>query len=102
MDSDGQMNLREVEGLWFSSDLVILKAGKLLFRVFASILKEKSPIFADMFALPQPASSEVKSIGGIPVVLMPDDPAELEAFLKAMFDPSARLQMNFSSPFITC
>ncbi|KAJ7464358.1 hypothetical protein FB451DRAFT_1094147 [Mycena latifolia] len=86
MDSDAQTNPQEVEGLWFSSDLVILKAGNRLFRVFTSILKEKSPIFADMFGLPQPVSTDVESIGGVPVILMHDDPVELEAFLKAIFD----------------
>ncbi|KAJ7464371.1 hypothetical protein FB451DRAFT_1403060 [Mycena latifolia] len=88
MVSDGQANLQEVEGLWFSPDLVVLKAGNRLFRVFTSILKEKSSVFADMFALPQPVSAEVESMGEVPVVLMHDDPADLEAFLRAMFDPS--------------
>ncbi|KAJ7509612.1 hypothetical protein B0H11DRAFT_1960292 [Mycena galericulata] len=77
--------LEEVPGLWFTPDLVILEAGTRKFRVFTTILKEKSPIFADMFALPQPPT-DVETMDGVPVVRMPDDPAELEVFLKAMFD----------------
>ncbi|KAJ7694576.1 hypothetical protein B0H17DRAFT_1199101 [Mycena rosella] len=66
--------------------VVILKAGTRLFRVFTSILKNKSPVFADMFAMSQPDSADVESIDGVPVVLMHDDPTELEFFLKAIFD----------------
>ncbi|KAJ6582146.1 hypothetical protein B0H19DRAFT_984317 [Mycena capillaripes] len=80
--------LQEVEGLWFHADLIILQAGNRIFRVFTTILKEKSPVFADLFSLPQPdaESAAVETIGGVPVVKMHDDPAELEMFLKAIFD----------------
>ncbi|KAJ7031835.1 hypothetical protein C8F04DRAFT_1360468 [Mycena alexandri] len=85
-DSATGQILQEVEGLWFPADLVILQAGTRIFRVFTTILKEKSPIFADMFAIPQPSDSDVEKINGVPVVKMPDDPDELEFFLKAIFD----------------
>ncbi|KAJ6480960.1 hypothetical protein C8R45DRAFT_831769, partial [Mycena sanguinolenta] len=74
-----------VDGLWFDADLVILRAESRIFRVFTSVLKElKSPLFATMFALPQPASAE--KIEGVHVVDMQDDPADLEVFLRAVFD----------------
>lgn len=79
-------NLQKVEGLWFPADLVILQVGSRIFRVFTSILKEKSPVFADMFAVPQPPSADREAIDGVPVVRMHDDPNELEMFLRAMFD----------------
>ncbi|KAJ7736551.1 hypothetical protein DFH07DRAFT_944377 [Mycena maculata] len=78
--------LEEVPGLWFPADLVILQAGTRIFRVFTTILKEKSPIFADMFSIPQPPSASLEMFDGVPVVRIPDDPVELEAFLKAIFD----------------
>ncbi|KAJ7736558.1 hypothetical protein DFH07DRAFT_944382 [Mycena maculata] len=67
--------LQEVPGLWFPADLVILQAGK-----------ENSPVFADMFSIPQPPSADLERIYGVPVVRMPDDPVELEMFSKAVFD----------------
>ncbi|KAJ7751707.1 hypothetical protein B0H16DRAFT_1840144 [Mycena metata] len=85
-DSATGQNLQEVEGLWFPADLVILQAGTRIFRVFTTILKEKSPIFADMFAIPQPSDPDVEKIDGVPLVKMHDDPGELESFLKAIFD----------------
>jgi hypothetical protein len=78
--------LRRVEKLWFSPDVVILRAQDRIFRVFVAILKEKSSVFADMFLFPQPPSSDVESLEGVPVVTLHDDPAELEVFLKAIFD----------------
>ncbi|KAJ6614135.1 hypothetical protein B0H10DRAFT_1804201 [Mycena sp. CBHHK59/15] len=80
-------SLQKADDLWFPSDLVILRAGNRIFRVFAAILKEKSSVFADMFSFPQPASgSEVETMDGTPVVRLHDDPRELEAVLKAIFD----------------
>ncbi|KAJ7923474.1 hypothetical protein B0H13DRAFT_1602570, partial [Mycena leptocephala] len=70
----------KVENSWFSPDVVILRAQTRIFRVFA-ILKEKSSVFAPMFMFPQPPSPDLKTIEGIH-----DDPAEMEVFLKAIFD----------------
>ncbi|KAK7024853.1 BTB domain-containing protein [Favolaschia claudopus] len=82
----GEGELHQVEELWFSSDTVIIRAQDRIFRVFAAILKQKSSVFADMFAFPQPASSDVETMDGVPVVTVHDDPAEMEVFLKAIFD----------------
>jgi hypothetical protein len=87
-DSTDEKNLKQVDGLWFDGDLVILRAGNHIFRVLTTVLKERSPVFASMFAFPQPPGPESETIGGVPVVNMHDDPSELELFLKAMFDPT--------------
>ncbi|KAJ7304565.1 hypothetical protein DFH08DRAFT_793749 [Mycena albidolilacea] len=87
-DSTDEKNLKQVDGLWFDGDLVILRAGNHIFRVFTTVLKERSSVFASMFAFPQPPTPESETIGGVPVVNMHDDPAQLEFFLKAMFDPT--------------
>ncbi|KAJ7923494.1 hypothetical protein B0H13DRAFT_1707068 [Mycena leptocephala] len=81
--------LQKAEKLWFSPDVVILRAQTRIFRVFAAILQEKSSVFADMFRFPQPPSSDMESIEGFPVIVVHDDPEEVEVFLKAIFDSSA-------------
>ncbi|KAJ6592203.1 hypothetical protein DFH09DRAFT_1306096 [Mycena vulgaris] len=47
--------------------------------------ERKSSVFADMFTFPQP-SSDMETMQGSPVVILHDDPAEMEVFLKAIFD----------------
>ncbi|KAJ7364925.1 hypothetical protein DFH08DRAFT_731493 [Mycena albidolilacea] len=79
-------NLQKVSQLWFSPDVVILRAQDRIFRVFVAILKQKSSVFADMFTFPLPPSSDIETIEGVPVVILHDDPDELEVFLKAIFD----------------
>jgi hypothetical protein len=50
-------------------------------------------------ALPQPPESEEgETIRGVPVVNMHDDPAELELFLKAMFDPEYTALLRLGIP----
>ncbi|KAJ7464369.1 hypothetical protein FB451DRAFT_1370182 [Mycena latifolia] len=78
--------LQKAEALWFSPEVVILRAQTRIFRVFVAILKEKSSVFADMFAFPQPPSSDMETMEGSPVVTVHDDPEDMEVFLKAMFD----------------
>ncbi|KAJ7639623.1 hypothetical protein DFH06DRAFT_1335301 [Mycena polygramma] len=76
----------QTDQLWFSPDVVILRAQTRTFRVFVDILKGKSTVFADMFTFPQPPSSDMETIDGVPVVDLHDNAADLEVFLKAMFD----------------
>ncbi|KAJ7648618.1 hypothetical protein DFH06DRAFT_1095390 [Mycena polygramma] len=80
--------LKRSEQLWFSPDIVILRAQGEVFRVFVAILKAKSSVFADMFTFPQPSSEapDIETMEGVPVVTLDDDPAEVEVFLKAIFD----------------
>ncbi|KAJ7625757.1 hypothetical protein FB45DRAFT_1060389 [Roridomyces roridus] len=58
------------ESLWFSSDMVILRAKSRKSKVFAAIFKRaQSVVFFDI----------------VPVVDLHDDPNELAAFLRAIF-----------------
>ncbi|KAJ7648630.1 hypothetical protein DFH06DRAFT_1423224 [Mycena polygramma] len=75
-----------VDELWFSPNVAIFRAQSRTFRVFVDILKEKSTVFADMFTFPQPPSSDMETVDGVPAVIVHDDPAEMEVFLKAIFD----------------
>ncbi|KAJ7197729.1 hypothetical protein GGX14DRAFT_667399 [Mycena pura] len=84
-------NFRQNDDLWFSPELIILRAQNHVFRIFVSILSAKSSVFADMFSFPSPP--EVETIDGIQVVDLHDDPEELGAFLKAIFDADFFLPM---------
>ncbi|KAJ7509638.1 hypothetical protein B0H11DRAFT_1254045 [Mycena galericulata] len=79
-------DLDRAERLWYPPDVVVLRAETRVFRVFVAILKEKSSVFADMFTFPQPPSADMETIEGSPVVNLSDDPAEMEVFLRAIFD----------------
>ncbi|KAJ7289298.1 hypothetical protein C8J57DRAFT_1114940 [Mycena rebaudengoi] len=87
MDTTPVAELQKEGSLWFSTEVVILQAGTRIFRVFAAILKEKSSVFADMFALPQPPT-DAETLEGFPVIKLHDDPAEVAVFLRALFDSS--------------
>ncbi|KAJ7464373.1 hypothetical protein FB451DRAFT_1263351 [Mycena latifolia] len=81
-------SLQRADALWFSPEVVVLRADTRIFRVFAAILKAQSSVFADMFTFPQPASAEMETMDGFPVVKLHDDSEEVEVFLKAIFDSS--------------
>jgi len=48
--------------------------------------RKMTSVFADIFTFPQPPSSDMETMEGVPVVTVHDDPAEMEIFLKAIFD----------------
>ncbi|KAJ7215900.1 hypothetical protein GGX14DRAFT_359122 [Mycena pura] len=82
--------IKPVDGLWFTNDIVILRAEDSIsgFRVSQSILAARSTVFQSMFEFPQPASDSVETLDGIPVVRLHDSAAEVEPFLRAIFDSS--------------
>ncbi|KAJ7174938.1 hypothetical protein C8R46DRAFT_95448 [Mycena filopes] len=75
-----------VQNLWFEDGGIVVKAQNSLFRVSRGILMLQSPIFADMFSIPQPADAEV--IDGCPVAELPDAAEDVNVFLKTIFDSS--------------
>ncbi|KAJ7446323.1 hypothetical protein FB451DRAFT_1567861 [Mycena latifolia] len=80
--------LKKIDDLWFSNDTVILRAENTIFRVTKSILAARSPVFQAMFALPQPTSNGDQIMDGSPVVRLQDSAADVESFLRAIFDSS--------------
>lgn len=79
--------IQKVEGLWFSNDAIVLRAGKSAFRVIKSILAARSPVFQTMFEFPHPPSAAAPTtMEGIPVVVLHDQAQEVEPFLRALFD----------------
>ncbi|KAJ7112488.1 hypothetical protein C8R44DRAFT_711013 [Mycena epipterygia] len=79
---------RQVDGLWFSNDTLVLRAEDSIFCVSQSILAARSPVFQSMFEFPQPISDGDEIMDGSPVVHLHDSAAEVEPFLRAIFDSS--------------
>jgi len=73
--------------LWFEDGSVVIAAGDVGFRVYKGILSSKSPVFKDLFSLPQPPGQEM--IDGCPVVRVQDSPKEMRRFLTIMCDGSS-------------
>ncbi|KAK7014423.1 hypothetical protein R3P38DRAFT_2787929 [Favolaschia claudopus] len=110
----GPVTMTKVKSLWYMSDMLVIYAGDKMFQVPLSILVRRSPIFRDMKLVArklttittQPAANnesaatedKVQDEGGdgesnneethegIPVVRLPDDAANVEAFLQAIFN----------------
>ncbi|KAJ3546706.1 hypothetical protein NM688_g5487 [Phlebia brevispora] len=57
-----------------------------VYRIDKAFLSRFSPVFADMFAMPNP--STVETYDGAPVVHLTDRAEDVEAFLAALYDPS--------------
>ena len=55
------------------------------FRVHKTILSVASPVFKDMFSIPQPASSTTPEGVTIPVIDVDDTPEDLEVFLRIIY-----------------
>ncbi|KAJ6505657.1 hypothetical protein C8R47DRAFT_133666 [Mycena vitilis] len=79
---------KRISDLWFSTDGLVLRAEKSIFRVTKSILAARSSVLRDMIALPQPPGHEQEIIDGCPVVSLHDSAADVEVFLRAVFDSS--------------
>ncbi|KAL1938146.1 hypothetical protein VTO73DRAFT_11975 [Trametes versicolor] len=66
------------EEFWYEDGSIILVARDVEFRVFKGILAEHSPVFRDMFSLPQPPTTSSISSSSeqdtCPVVHLLDSP----------------------------
>ncbi|KAJ6580485.1 hypothetical protein DFH09DRAFT_1440908 [Mycena vulgaris] len=74
--------LRRVDHLWFPSDAVVIRAEDMICRVSKGIVVAHSSIFRQMLAYPQPA----ESINGSPLLHLDDSAADVEVFMRAIFD----------------
>lgn len=77
--------LAEVErsDLWFDGGDIIIQAGLKQFRVYKGILAHWSPVFHDMFSVPQPTTPAGAEAA---FLHMPtdDDPEGVEHVMKAL------------------
>jgi hypothetical protein len=70
--------------LWFDDGSIALQAESIQFRVYRGILAANSPVFKDMFSLPQPNEEEL--VEGCPVVTLHDSAVDMGHFLRAIHD----------------
>ncbi|KAL1938258.1 hypothetical protein VTO73DRAFT_11709 [Trametes versicolor] len=71
------------EEFWYSDGNIILLAHDVEFRVYKGLLAEHSPVFKDMFSLPQPPSPvTAPSEDACPVVHLSDSPEDLRHILR--------------------
>ncbi|KAF8148191.1 hypothetical protein B0H34DRAFT_803034 [Crassisporium funariophilum] len=69
---------------WFEDGNVIIQAESTQFRVHRSVFSKHSPIFRDMFAVPQPEASP--TLDGCPVVCLPDTKEDVHNVMSLLYD----------------
>ncbi|KAJ7479823.1 hypothetical protein FB451DRAFT_1556640 [Mycena latifolia] len=77
-----------VDDLWFTKDIIVIRAENKIFQVSGGILAARSTVFRDMFAFPQPTRGDIEQIDGSPVVRLHDSARDVEVFLRAIYDSS--------------
>ncbi|OCH84735.1 hypothetical protein OBBRIDRAFT_741067 [Obba rivulosa] len=68
------------EEFWYEDGSVVLVAQDTAFRIYRGLLAQHSPVFRDLFTIPQPNTSE--SVDDCPVVRIPDDPDDVARLLR--------------------
>lgn len=71
------------EQLWFEDGSIVLQAENTQFKVHRSILAKNSPIFADLFKIPHPASEP--TIDGCPIVHLQDSAEDVKHVLLILY-----------------
>ncbi|KLO13580.1 hypothetical protein SCHPADRAFT_827761 [Schizopora paradoxa] len=86
----------ELDYLWFQDGNIVLSAvdaataRPVLFRVHMSSLASRSRVFNSMLSLPQGEDDEQTEVHeGSPLVRLPDSAEDVEALLRAIYDPYA-------------
>ncbi|TFK84483.1 hypothetical protein K466DRAFT_527270 [Polyporus arcularius HHB13444] len=83
---------------WFQDGTIVVLAGNIEFKVYAGPLIEHSPVFQDMFSLPQ-AGADVSTADRVrPTVHLSDSPCDLRYLFELMM-PSKTLR-PFGSPVV--
>lgn len=71
------------QSLWLEDGNVVIQAEATQFKVYRGLLALHSPIFKDMFTLPQPPSGE-QLVEGCPVVRLSDAAADVSIVLETI------------------
>lgn len=71
--------------IWFEDGNVVIQAEGTYFKVYRGALAASSPIFQDMFRIPQPPSRGEITVEGCPVVYLSDTAADVTIVLQALF-----------------
>jgi hypothetical protein len=83
-DAEPLPNPRRSE-IWYEDGNIVLQAGMTQFRVYRGILRDKSPIFKDMFDVPQPSDNFGSFFEGCPVMRVMDSAEDWEHVLNALY-----------------
>ncbi|THU84503.1 hypothetical protein K435DRAFT_783745 [Dendrothele bispora CBS 962.96] len=78
-----QQSIIHSTDVWFDDGTLIIDAEGVYFRVYKGILSANSPVFNDMFDIPQPIEG-TDTYEGCPVVKLYDSATEMMHFLKAL------------------
>ncbi len=87
---------------WFEDGSIVLVAHNIGFRVYKRLLSEHSPLFRDLFQMPQPAYAS--KVEGTPCVVLLDPPEQVRHLLRVLLPTNGNLTyvadliafMNFS------
>jgi len=71
--------------VWFADGTIIIQAESTQFKVYRGILAANSPIFGDLFTVPQPDYSD--TIEGCSLIHLSDSAVDTMHFLKALHFP---------------
>ncbi|KAJ3502902.1 hypothetical protein NLJ89_g8682 [Agrocybe chaxingu] len=86
-DSENQTAMKVKRSkYWFDDGNVVLQAENTQFRVHRSMMAHHSKVFKDMFGMPQPEQAQDAMVDGCPVVILGDEPRDVELVLAVFYD----------------
>lgn len=71
--------------LWYDDGNIILQAERVQFKVYKGVLAENSSVFKDMFAFPQPPSTDTQLVEGCHVVHLSDSAQDMGYVLEELY-----------------
>ncbi|KZP28193.1 hypothetical protein FIBSPDRAFT_817787 [Athelia psychrophila] len=71
--------------IWFEDGNVVIQAETTQYKIYRGALAASSPIFRDMFGMPQPPSQGEVTVEGCPVVHLSDTAADVTIVFQALF-----------------
>ena len=78
-----------------AADIVLQSADSVNFRVHKSRLAASSPVFKDVFSLPQPSNDE--TVDGLPVVRLLEDAGTVRALIIALYGTHFEIPASYES-----
>lgn len=81
---------RRSERFWFDDGSIVLQVESTQFRVHRSILASYSPVFHDLFKVPQPEGDKSGWVDGCPTICTSGDTTEdWDSVLSFIYKPSS-------------